>query len=198
MPGLLHDLDALKAGAFSQQGDRAIIALRAEMLLAMLQQWRETMLPVSWARGPPPPRLGGLPAACAVAFHHMLLLLVEELCFLLDVPWPSPASLPSSSVVTPGLLDASAAAQTSGRGKRRHALASEILRLAETSINIGTYIYGVLSFVMALHVAHDCMVRATAEMEGITRLMDSVMAGHHGFHIARQHQTMYKAFTEAA
>ncbi|KAJ5588794.1 hypothetical protein N7537_011472 [Penicillium hordei] len=192
IPGLLHGLDNLKNGRLSDGTERASLALRTGRMLLALQDWREISLPSLSTDGDYSRQIS-LQTASAIAFHHMLLLLIEELCYLLAIPWLPPTSL--SLKATFGLISASAAM---GRVERKHVLASDILRLSQQFIGSETPIYGVLNFMIPLHVAHDNLIKQSPEMDAIDHLMGAVVAKQHGFHIALQHEGMYKAFEDAS
>ncbi|KAH8692302.1 hypothetical protein BGW36DRAFT_387351 [Talaromyces proteolyticus] len=188
VPGLLHDLDSFKNGTLWDERERTRLALRTGDMLVALQFWREASLPI-WSLDDGSLQRHSHQVARAIAFHHMVVLLVEDLSYLFGVPWLPPTSLSLKS--TPGLMKASA---TTGRAERKHVLATEILRLAELFISDDTAIYGVLTFIMSLHVAHDNLLQASPEMDAIRHLMNTVMAEQHGFNMARQYRGMYKAF----
>ena len=187
VPGLLHDLDSFKTGTLSNESERSRLAHRTGDMLRALQFWREASLPV-WSSEDGSLRRYSHQLASAIAFHHMIALLVEELSYLFETPWLPPFSLPSKA--TPGIIKASV---TAGRAERRHILASEILRLGQLFISGDTAIYGVLSFIMSLHVAHDNLLRVSPEIHMIGYLMNTVIAKQHGFNMARQYRDMYKA-----
>lgn len=168
IPGFLYDLDALKAGALSDKVGPDALALRTKAMLMALQGWREASIPLVSAADDS--QTYSLRTAAGIAFHHMLLLLIEELCCLLQILWLRPPSL--SSRATMGLISASA---TGGREERRHVLGSEILRLAKLSISYDTAIYGVLPFIMSLHVAHDNLIRGSLEMGAIKHFMKTLL-----------------------
>ena len=191
IPGLLHDLDDLKAGRLPDLTLQAGPTLRAMGVLHALQNWRESLPSLLTDDGFP--QALNIQTASALAFHHMLLLLIEELCHLLEICWLTPCSL--SRNVTIGLRKASV---TPRRVERKHWLASDILHLAQQSIGKDTPIYGVLTFMMPLHVAYDNLIKGSRDMEAIARLMGGVVAGQHGFNIALQHEGMYKAFEDAS
>lgn len=105
--------------------------------------------------------------ASAIAFHHMVLLLLEDLCYNLNVPWRRPTlilSPPSTSYSNDvPIVDMDIRAQ------QRHALATEILHLARRSICPDTGMYGTLRFVMPLHVAHDYLIPGSPEMHDLQK-----------------------------
>lgn len=133
--------------------------------------------------------------ASAIAFHHMVLLLLEDLCYNLNVPWRRPTlilSPPSTSYSNDvPIVDMDIRAQ------QRHALATEILHLARRSICPDTGIYGTLRFVMPLHVAHDYLIPGSPEMHDLHNLMNSVVAEQHGFHMAKRYDGQYTSFRES-
>ncbi|KAE8132568.1 hypothetical protein BDV38DRAFT_287604 [Aspergillus pseudotamarii] len=185
IPGLLHGLNHLKDDRLLDRRNHAILKRSLEQTLTSLQQWQDTSFFRPNANNTSPP--GSIAqTAPAIAFHHMALLLLEELCYLLEVPW-LPSSPPLSGVIAG--LDRLSTAHT--RAQRKHALASEILSLAQRSIGDDTGVYGVLRFIMPLHVAHDHLLPASPETDAIGNLMNTVMAGQHGFYMARRHEGMY-------
>lgn len=191
IPGFLHDLDSLKASMLSNKLERAALAVNLRQTLISLQRWWNASFSVRGVAESSPGY--NLLNASAAAFHHMVLLLVEELCHLLEVSWLHVT--PLSCRFTLGLMSASG---TTGRAQRKHILASEILNLAKRSISGDTAIYGVLAFIMPLHVAHDNLLPESPEKGHIGHLMNTVMAGQHGFRMAQQHQGMYKPFQDAS
>jgi hypothetical protein len=46
-----------------------------------------------------------------------------------------------------------------------------------------------------LHVAHDHLLPASPEIDAIGNLMNTVMAGQHGFRMAMRHGGMYTSFS---
>lgn len=190
IPGLLHGLDCLKDGKLPNRWNRSVLEMNLKQTLTALRQWQDTTLFWNSASN-----LNNFPLrsvaqdASAIAFHHMALLLIEELCYLLEVPWLPPS--PPSSRVSVG-MDRLSTALT--RAQRRHALASEIICLAQQSIGSDTGVYGVLCFIMPLHVARDHLLPASPEIGAIENLMSTVMAGQHGFRMARRHEGMYTSF----
>jgi hypothetical protein len=169
--------------------DCVALAVNLKQTLFSLQWWWNASFPILAIDGDSP-ECSQLNASAA-AFHHMVLLLVEELCHLLQVPW-LPVT-PLSCRFSLGLMKASS---TIGRAQRKHILASEILDLAEQSISGDTAIHGVLAFIMPLHVAHDNFLPGSSEKSHIEHLMNTVMAAQHGFRMARQHEGMYKPFED--
>ncbi|KAI9035077.1 uncharacterized protein KD926_004659 [Aspergillus affinis] len=189
IPGLLHGLDCLKDGKLLDRRNHAVLEMSLKQTLTALQQWQDTSFFRLSASNTFPPR-SVAQTAPAIAFYHMALLLLEELCYLLGVPWLTPS--PPSLEVSAG-LDRPSTAHT--RAQRKHALASEIVYLAQQSIGDNTSVYGVLCFIMPLHVAHDHLLPASPEIDAIGNLMKTVMAGQHGFRMAMRQGGMYTSFS---
>ncbi|KAE8333993.1 hypothetical protein BDV39DRAFT_198900 [Aspergillus sergii] len=189
IPGLLHGLDCLKDGKLLDRRSYAVLGTSLKQTLTALQQWQDTSFFWTSASNTFPPR-SVAQTAPAIAFHHMALLLLEELCYLLEVPWLTPS--PPSSGVSARLDRPS---NTHTRAQRKHALASEIVCLAQQSIGDDTRIYGVLCFMMPLHVAHDHLLPASPEIDTIGNIMHTIMAGQHGFRMAMRHGGMYTSFS---
>lgn len=131
--------------------------------------------------------------ASAIAFHHMVLLLLEELCYNLNVPWrPTSILFPPAT----GFSNDVPIMDMDIRAQQRHAVASEILYLAQHSICPDTVMYGTLRFVMPLHVAHDYLIPASPERHDLYNLMNTVVAEQHGFHMAKRYDGQYTSFRE--
>jgi hypothetical protein len=160
----------------------AVLSATLERTMLALQEWRYTLF-----------RSGGSSSVhnpdmmSALAFYHMVFLLLEDLCYQLQVPWlPAASVLPTPLNGRPSTI----------RAQHKHLVASQILHLAEQSINADTRIYGVLRFIMALHVAHDHLLLGSLEMHALNNLMNTVMAGEHGFQMARRHDGQYTSFAD--
>ncbi|KAL4784861.1 hypothetical protein BJX76DRAFT_356597 [Aspergillus varians] len=179
VPGLLHGLDRLTGGLLADT-EVATLSMTLEWTMRALQVWWYTSFSSDGSSVPNPPH-----AASAMAFYHMLFLLLEELCYQLQVPWLLPASIiPSASLN--GL--------STMRAQYKHFVASQIVQLAEQSINPDTSIHGIMCFIMPLHVAHDHLLPGSANMHALNDLMNTVMAGEHGFQMAKRHDGQYISF----
>ncbi|KAL2836884.1 hypothetical protein BJY01DRAFT_251763 [Aspergillus pseudoustus] len=191
VPGLLHAQDCLARRRLPSDSDIFKILKRT---MNALRDWWYT----SWTAcsGDERSSMDTPYGASAIAFHHMLLLLVEDLCHRLNVPWlhispVSPAGVPTMPHEPP------TTSSEDERSQHRHAVATTILHLAQRSIDAETRIYGILRFIMPLHVAHDYLLPGSAEMHALGHLMNAVMAGQHGFQMARRHDMQYTSFPES-
>ncbi|KAL4864800.1 hypothetical protein BDV12DRAFT_175657 [Aspergillus spectabilis] len=181
VPGLLYGVDRLTSGLLANM-EVVVLSATLERTMLELQEWRYTLF-----RSGGSSSVHNLDVVSALAFYHMVFLLLEDLCYQLQVPWlPAASVLPTPLNGRPSTI----------RAQHKHLVASQILHLAEQSINADTRIYGVLRFIMALHVAHDHLLLGSLEMHALNNLMNTVMAGEHGFQMARRHDGQYTSFAD--
>ncbi|KAH8428485.1 uncharacterized protein LDX57_006184 [Aspergillus melleus] len=157
--------------------------------MAALQEWRSTF-------SSDDSFTSNGSTASAIAFHYMVLLLVEDLCYQLQVPWP-PSLSPPSPVPLQSPISQNEPLGLSERAQQKHSLAAAIVHLAQGSISPDTGIYGILRFIMPLHVAHDNILPGSPDQQALHYLMNTVMAGQHGFQMARRFWGQYTSFAES-
>ncbi|KAL2808962.1 hypothetical protein BJX63DRAFT_374625 [Aspergillus granulosus] len=192
VPGLLHGMDRLTDGTISNT-ELTTLSATLQWTVMALRDWWHTSFSAAGGNNDSL-SIYSPHTASAIAFHHMVLLLLEELCYKLQVSWLPESSVPSNFPATPRLNETPTLFR---RAWHKHSVASEILQLAQRSIGPDTGIYGILRFIMPLHVAHDHLLPGSLEMEALGNLMNVVMAGQHGFQMAKRHDGQYTSFPES-
>ncbi|KAF3390802.1 hypothetical protein DPV78_010954 [Talaromyces pinophilus] len=192
VPGLLYGSDRFTDGQMSDT-ELASLSITLQWAMRELEVWWRTSFSDASVANDSSSIYSPLNAS-AIAFHHMVLLLLEDLCYNLNVPWRP------TSILSPPATSFSNDASIMDmdiRAQRRHVVASEILHLARCSICPETGMYGALRFVMPLHVAHDYLIPASPETHDLHDLMNTVVAEQHGFHMAKRYDGQYTSFRKS-
>ncbi|KAL3478463.1 hypothetical protein BJX99DRAFT_256360 [Aspergillus californicus] len=182
VPGLLHGGDHMNEQRLSTW-ELYTLSMTLQRTMLALERWWYTFFP---SLSPNNDSSYSPYVASAMGFYLMVLLLLEKLCFNLNVPW-----LPASTLLPENPAALNEAPTMAVCAQRRHVVASEILHLAQQSIGPDTGIYDILRFIMPLHVAYDHLLPGSPQTEALNNLMHTVMAGQHGFQMARRYKGQY-------
>ncbi|CRG82819.1 hypothetical protein PISL3812_00165 [Talaromyces islandicus] len=173
VPGIFHRFDILTTQGLSYS---EFVSLRNDTIDALhaLHGWRSTLPPyVSSPTRLPPTYTPNTTAA--LAFHHAVLLKMEEICNRLSIPLTPSAHVPEDG-----------AANTLERIETKRYLTTQIYNLARSSINDMNSFPGALYFILPLYVASEFMDPAWPETTALSEYRDNVIAKSHGFHLGRE------------
>lgn len=174
VPAIFHRFDILRTNGLS---DSEVVSLRKDTIDALhaLHIWRSTLPAyVSSPTRLPPTYTPNTTAA--LAFHHAVLLEMEEICNRLSIPLT-----PSTPVPQDGTSN------TLHRLETKRYLTTQIYNLARSSINDMNSFPGALYFILPLYVASEYMDPGW-ETAVLNEYRDNVIAKSHGFHLGRKLQ----------